>query len=95
MAAGAHSAFACFDFAGRDSCSYGTALLKKWRVTSGENTDNEETSAADRPKLFQEADAAEARSFLAERFSAVFSIDLDYRTNAFEGFTSLQQGAAF
>lgn len=47
------------------------------RVTSGENTNNEEIGAADRPELFQEADAAEAREVLAERGTACARTDLD------------------
>jgi hypothetical protein len=33
----------------------------------GENTNNEEVGAADRPELFQEADSAEAREDVVER----------------------------
>jgi hypothetical protein len=58
-------------------------------VTSGENTDNQEAGAADRPELFQEADGAEAREVLAERRAACAGAGLDRVARNFAGLESV------
>ena len=46
--------------------------------TLGENTNNQEIGAADRPELFQKADGAEAREVLAECGAACDRAGLDW-----------------
>ena len=46
--------------------------------TLGENTNNQEIGAADRPELFQEADSAEAREALDECGAACDRAGLDW-----------------
>ncbi len=60
---------------------------------SGENTNNQEIGAADRPQLFQEDDRAEAREVFLERGGAGAGAGVDWLAWTCEGSARLFERA--